>query len=66
MTTDLPAGTYFRFRHMGTWDYGCVSKNRVTYTLLSEDQVPVKAIVHDCVWTGARRSVLESRGVRRG
>lgn len=61
MTTTLPPGTYFRFRRDGEWDYGRVERDGTAYMLIVESQVPGGEIVHDCVWTGKPRSVLESR-----
>jgi hypothetical protein len=62
MMTSLPVGTYFRFAYKGEQDYGLVSGAGETYQLLADSQVPVRATVHRCVWTGPKRMRLESRG----
>lgn len=55
MMTDLPVGTYFRFRYKGEWDFGVVQPGQMTYMLVVErpDETPVT-----CVWKGKR---LEKR-----
>ena len=51
MKTDLPAGTYFRFRYKGHWDYGRIEPNGTSYMLLDESQTVGQHVV-TCVWRG--------------
>lgn len=64
MMTDLPAGTYFRFRYKGEWDFAVVHEDLKSYMIVAErpNETPIT-----CVWKGKKgekrlcRSAMRTR-----
>ena len=57
----LPAGTYFRFKYKGGYDFGFVAENPTgSYFLIEESRIPYGSVVHKAVWKPGDN--LESRG----
>ena len=62
MKTQLAVGDYFRWRHRCEFDYGrvVINENEKQYELLSWQDIPLGAVVHNAIWSD--HYTLESRG----